>query len=130
MGHGEQGVILAGVPFATHHAAVHLSLFTLIPYLSATPPPRPAPMYKADVLVTLRPSILDPQGKAVHHALGELGHASINRVRMGKYVELWIDQADEAAALAVAEAACAKLLANPVMEDVRITLSPVQPETA
>ena len=87
-------------------------------------------MYKADVLITLRPSILDPQGKAVHHALGELGHTRIERVRMGKYVELWIDEADEAAALRVAEAACEELLANPVMEDVQITLTLVQPQTA
>lgn len=87
-------------------------------------------MYKADILITLRPSILDPQGKAVHHALGELGHASIDRVRMGKYVELWVEEADEAAAARVAEAACEELLANPVMEDFQITLTRVQPQTA
>ena len=87
-------------------------------------------MYKADVLITLRPSILDPQGKAIHHALGELGHASISRVRMGKYAELWIDEADEAEALRVAEAACEKLLANPVMEDVQIKLTAAAPQTA
>ena len=87
-------------------------------------------MYKADVLITLRPSILDPQGKAVHHALGELGHGSVERVRMGKYAELWIDEADEAEARRVAEAACAQLLANPVMEDVQIALAPVPRETA
>lgn len=87
-------------------------------------------MYKANIHVTLRPSILDPQGKAVHHALENLGYASVDRVRMGKYVELWIDEADEAAARDVAEAACEKLLANPVMEDFEVTLERVEPETA
>lgn len=87
-------------------------------------------MYKAHIHVTLRPSILDPQGKAVHHALDNLGYASVDRVRMGKYVELWIDEADESAALKVAEAACEKLLANPVMEDFEVSLERVETETA
>jgi phosphoribosylformylglycinamidine synthase len=87
-------------------------------------------MFKAHIHVTLRPSILDPQGKAVHHALANLGYASVDRVRMGKYAELWIDESDEDAAQKVAEAACEKLLANPVMEDFDVTLERVEPETA
>ncbi len=87
-------------------------------------------MYKANIHVTLRPSILDPQGKAVHHALGSLGYASVDKVRMGKYVELWIDETDRDQAEEVARAACEKLLANPVMEDFTIALEVVEAEAA
>ena len=82
-------------------------------------------MYKARVHVTLRPSILDPQGKAVHHALQNLGHDAVARVRMGKYVQLWIDEADREEAERHARAACEELLANPVMEDFAIELEEV-----
>lgn len=87
-------------------------------------------MYKANVHVTLRASILDPQGKTVHHALGTLGHGSVERVRMGKYVELWIDERDAETAEAVARAACEKLLANPVMEDFSIEIEEAAGEPA
>ena len=79
-------------------------------------------MYKATISIRLRPSILDPQGKTVHHALGNLGYDAVKRVRMGTLAELWIDEDDEAAARDVAEAACEKLLANPVTENYAITL--------
>lgn len=85
-------------------------------------------MYKATISIRLRPSILDPQGKTVHHALGNLGHETVRRVRMGKLAELWIDEATEAAARAVAEDACEKLLANPVTENYAITLEAVDEE--
>jgi len=87
-------------------------------------------MYKAKINVTLRPSILDPQGKAVHHALDSLGYGSVEHVRMGKFVEVWIDEETEEAAEKVAHAACDKLLANPVMEDYSIFLEKVEEETA
>ena len=87
-------------------------------------------MYKAKITVTLRPSILDPQGKAVHHALESLGYDAVEHVRMGKFVEMWIAEETEEAAAAVAQAACEKLLANPVMEDYSIVLEQVEPETA
>lgn len=87
-------------------------------------------MYKASIHVTLRPSILDPQGKATHHALQSLGQASVDRVRIGKYVELWIDAADAAAAERAAREACEKLLANPVMEDFSVTVEAVPVESA
>ena len=74
-------------------------------------------MYLAKVRVTLRPSILDPQGKAVHHAIQTLGVKSVNDVRMGKYIEMRISCSTEAEARQVAEQVCRKLLANPVMED-------------
>ena len=87
-------------------------------------------MYKANVTITLRPSILDPQGKAVHHALESLGYDAVDRVRMGKFVELWIEAETEGEAAEIARAACDKLLANPVMEDYAITLEAATPETA
>ena len=45
-------------------------------------------MFKANITITLRSSILDPQGKASHHALGELGFGSVQSVRIGKFVEM------------------------------------------
>ena len=74
-------------------------------------------MYKARILITLRKTILDPQGKAVEHSLKSLGYGNIVDTRIGKYVELKIDASDESSAKSVAEEACKKLLANPVMED-------------
>ena len=55
-------------------------------------------MYLSKIRVTLRPSILDPQGKAVEHAIATLGVTPIREVRMGKYVELQVDSATEAEA--------------------------------
>jgi phosphoribosylformylglycinamidine synthase len=74
-------------------------------------------VYRAKIRVTLRPSILDPQGKAVEHAIASLGGGAVRDVRMGKYVELSIDERTEADARRVADDVCRKLLANPVMED-------------
>jgi phosphoribosylformylglycinamidine synthase len=82
-------------------------------------------MYKATISITLRPSILDPEGKTVHHALTNLGYDEIDRVRMGKRAEVWIDEEDEEEARRVATEACEKLLANPVTENFEIELEPV-----
>lgn len=82
-------------------------------------------MFKASIQIKLRSSILDPQGKATHHALGSLGYSSIEQVRIGKLVELMIDESDESKAAKVAEEACQKLLANQVMEDFSIELEAV-----
>ena len=87
-------------------------------------------MYKAAIHVKLRPSILDPQGKTAHHALENLGFTSVERVRMGKYVEMWIDEEQEESAQRIAREACEKLLANPVMEDFEISLQKVEPVTS
>jgi len=84
-------------------------------------------MYRVLVRITLRPSILDPQGKAIERALHDLGQTSISGVRTGKHIELVI-QADSAeAAEAAARTACSTLLANPVTEDFSILeVAPVQ----
>ncbi|MBN8589469.1 MAG: phosphoribosylformylglycinamidine synthase subunit PurS [Rhodothermia bacterium] len=81
--------------------------------------------FKAIVTVTLRPSILDTQGKAVEHALEQLGYQQISQVRIGKHIELTVE-ADTAldAELQVRNAA-EKLLANPVMENYTVVLQPI-----
>ena len=79
-------------------------------------------MYKAIATITLRPSILDPQGKATQRALHDLGATRVESVRIGKSIELMIDAASEAEAREIATRACQQLLANSVMEDFRITM--------
>ncbi len=77
-------------------------------------------MYKAKVNITLRKSILDPKGKAAHHALQNLGLNDVKDVRIGKFIELNIDAGSKDEAHQLAETACTKLLANEVMEDYQI----------
>ena len=77
---------------------------------------------KAHVYVTLKPSILDPQGKTVKQALESLGFKAIQDVRMGKYVEITLTHKTTAAAKNDVERMCQKLLANPVIEQYRIEL--------
>jgi phosphoribosylformylglycinamidine synthase len=79
-------------------------------------------MYKAIVNVTLRKSILDPKGKASHHALQNLGLNEIKEVRIGKLIELDIDAGSENEAKKIADTACTQLLANEVMEDYTINI--------
>lgn len=77
-------------------------------------------MYKIRVYVTLRPSILDPKGKASLGALHNLGYNRIKDVRIGKMIELDIEAGSESQAREAAEMAARKLLANEVMEDFEI----------
>ncbi len=79
-------------------------------------------MYKAKVNITLRKSILDPKGKAAHNALQNLGLNNINEVRIGKFIEMDIEADSEKEAHKQADTACAKLLANEVMEDYQISI--------
>jgi phosphoribosylformylglycinamidine synthase len=75
-------------------------------------------MVKVKVFVTLRESVLDPQGKAVNHALHSLGYNEIVDVRIGKYMELFVETSGRDVDVVVKEA-CEKLLSNPVIEDYR-----------
>ncbi|MBP5857654.1 phosphoribosylformylglycinamidine synthase subunit PurS [Marivibrio halodurans] len=77
---------------------------------------------KAKVFVTLKPGVLDPQGKAIEHALGGLGFDGVNEVRQGKVIELDLAAEDEAKAESEVEAMCRKLLANTVIENYRIEI--------
>ena len=72
---------------------------------------------KARVFITLKPGVLDPQGKAIHHALEGLGFEGVSDVRAGKLIEL--DLADGTGDTAI-EDMCRKLLANTVIENFRI----------
>ena len=72
---------------------------------------------KTRVLVTLKAGVLDPQGKAIHHALEGLGFTGVNDVRAGKLIELDLADGIDDAAI---EDMCRKLLANPVIENFRI----------
>jgi phosphoribosylformylglycinamidine synthase PurS subunit len=74
-------------------------------------------LYKAQIKVTLRKSILDPQGKTVEHSIQSLGYKDVVDTRIGKYVELELNSSSEEEAREITEAVCSKLLANPVMED-------------
>ena len=82
-------------------------------------------VYRSRIRITLRPSILDPQGKAVGHAIATLGVQTVKDVRMGKYIELTVDESNEQKARAAVEEVCIKLLANPVMEDYKFDLEKV-----
>lgn len=79
-------------------------------------------MYKASVRVTLRPSILDPKGKATENALHQLGVSELTHVRIGKLIEMDVDASSEERARALVEDACRKVLANEVMEGFTIEL--------
>jgi phosphoribosylformylglycinamidine synthase PurS subunit len=85
---------------------------------------------KARVYVTLKPSVLDPQGAAIGNALASLGFAGIGGVRQGKLIELDLAETDTAAARQQVEAMCRGLLANPVIEDYTIEINPTISEAA
>jgi len=72
---------------------------------------------KVQVYVTLKPGVLDPQGKAIHHALEGLGFGGVSDVRAGRFIELEV--ADDVTDVDL-DAMCAKLLANTVIENYRI----------
>jgi phosphoribosylformylglycinamidine synthase len=78
--------------------------------------------YLVDVRVTPRAGILDPAGKAIHHALHSLGYQGTEQVRVGKLIELELSAKSEDDALETAALMCRRLLANPVTEDFELTL--------
>ncbi len=77
---------------------------------------------KAKIHVTLKQGILDPQGKAIEHALDSLGFKNAVNVRVGKYVELDLNQTDKTKAETEVKAMCEKLLANTIIEEYRYEL--------
>ena len=78
--------------------------------------------FLAEINVMPQKEILDPQGKAVHSGLTNLGFHALNDVRIGKHITLTLEANDEAAAMVQAKEACEKLLANPIMEGFRISV--------
>lgn len=77
---------------------------------------------KARVHITLKNGVLDPQGKAIQHALGALGFTGVDDVRQGKYIELDLAETDKAKAQANVEEMCKKLLSNMVIENYSIDI--------
>lgn len=72
---------------------------------------------KAYVYVSLKKSVLDPQGKTIYNALNKMGYKGIGDVRQGKYFEITLDGTDEAAAKSEVERIAREVLTNPVIED-------------
>jgi phosphoribosylformylglycinamidine synthase len=77
---------------------------------------------KATVTVMLKAGVLDPQGKAIGHALNTLGFDNVGEVRAGKVIELELTEGDPDRARAAAEQMAIKLLANPVIESFRVSV--------
>lgn len=77
---------------------------------------------KAKVHITLKNGVLDPQGKAVQHALGSLGFSGVDDVRQGKFIELELAETDPAKARDEVEQMCKQLLTNTVIENYTIDL--------
>jgi phosphoribosylformylglycinamidine synthase PurS subunit len=73
-------------------------------------------MHIAKIQVVLKPSVLDPQGQAVKHSVESMNIHGIEDVRIGKYIELKINEKDFAKAKTIAEDLCNKILVNPVIE--------------
>jgi len=72
---------------------------------------------KLRIFVTLKPGVLDPQGRAIHHALGSLGFAGVEDVRAGKMFELEVADSTDDASI---DGMCRQLLANTVIENYRV----------
>ena len=77
---------------------------------------------KARVHVTLKPAVLDPQGKAIEQALAALGFSGVASVRQGKIIELVLTESDQDKAQSEIESMCEKLLANTVIENYEVEL--------
>ena len=80
---------------------------------------------KAIVTVMLKPGVLDPQGRAIGHALETLGFSGVGEVRAGKRIELELSEADPARVRAAAEEMARRLLANPVIESYEVEVHAV-----
>jgi phosphoribosylformylglycinamidine synthase subunit PurS len=76
--------------------------------------------FRAQVVVSLRDGLLDPQGKAVEGSLPALGWTNVSDVRIGRYVELNVEALDQAAAVSQVHAMAERLLSNPVIETFRV----------
>ncbi len=74
------------------------------------------------IFVSLKPGVLDPQGKAIERSLHSLGYAEVQDVRMGKYLEVNVEASSRETVAARVREMCDKLLANPVIEDYRFDI--------
>ncbi|MBT5028191.1 MAG: phosphoribosylformylglycinamidine synthase subunit PurS [Nitrospinaceae bacterium] len=76
----------------------------------------------AQIHITFKDGVLDPQGKTVHHALNDLGYDEVQEVNIGKYMEIKLDSASREEAEIRVREMCEQLLANTVIESFRFTL--------
>jgi phosphoribosylformylglycinamidine synthase subunit PurS len=76
--------------------------------------------HRFEVLVSLKPGLSDPQGKAVEASLPALGWSNVSEVRVGKHIDLLVEAVDAAAARSQVDEMARRLLSNPVIEDYRI----------
>lgn len=83
-------------------------------------------MFKATVIVKRRPTIVDPQGKAVEQGAKLLGFNNVRKTRIGKYIEFFVDTKDKSLAEKEVNEYSEKLLSNPIMEDFEFTLDEVK----
>lgn len=83
--------------------------------------------YRADVFVTLKRLVNDPEGIEILHGLHNLGYEGVERVRSGKYLQVWLEAASENEARELAEEMCERLLSNTVIEDYRVDISQNKP---
>ncbi|MGI9366588.1 MAG: phosphoribosylformylglycinamidine synthase subunit PurS [Rhizobiaceae bacterium] len=79
--------------------------------------------FTAEIRVTLKRGVLDPQGKAIEGALGSLGFEDVHQVRQGKTFDVSLDAADKKSAEESLNAMCEKLLANTVIEDYSVNVN-------
>lgn len=84
------------------------------------------PTWNVQVRVWLKPSVFDPQGNAVEHALTSLGHEGFDQVRIGKYMELRVQAESEEQAHVKVREVCDTVLCNPVMETYSYTMTQAQ----
>ncbi|KMP11998.1 phosphoribosylformylglycinamidine synthase [Candidatus Nitromaritima sp. SCGC AAA799-A02] len=80
----------------------------------------------AKIHVTFKNGVLDPQGKAVHHALNDLGYKEVSGVQVGKYMEVQLNDISRDEAETRVKEMCEKLFANTVIESYRFTLEPAE----
>lgn len=81
--------------------------------------------YKAEIHVTLKRTVNDPQGLAIRGGLHSLGYESVDAVRAGKFIEVWLEADSEDAAQRLADEMSDQLLANPIIEDYSVAIGEV-----
>jgi len=79
-------------------------------------------MFRAKVYVTLKKSVMDPQGETIRSALGSLGYEGIDKVRIGKFLEVDVARSTRQEAEGQVDEMCSRLLSNPVIEQYRFEL--------
>jgi phosphoribosylformylglycinamidine synthase subunit PurS len=103
--------------FPRHLLAIHRSPGAARPTSKARRSCNKRGQLKARIHITLKSGVLDPQGKAIQHALGNLGFSGVGDVRQGKFIEIELAETDAARARTSVEAMCRQLLANTVIEN-------------